>query len=116
MIIDDSETILQIAEFILKKMGHEVITSVDGETGWMIFKDTRPDLLFLDLNLPGINGDTLCKKIKMDSDLSQTPVVLLTASDEDLMRQVMTDTRADDWLRKPFDPSALRAKADEFLK
>lgn len=113
--VDDEPDILRIASFRLKKAGYEVIMGIDGQEAIELAKSTNPDLMFIDLRLPGLGGDVVCKKIKSDDSLKQIPIILFTASIHNLDK-VAKEVSADDFLAKPFTPEQLLEKVKKFIK
>ena len=110
--IDDEADVLLQVEFILKKNGYDVVTASDGKDGWELINKEKPDLVLLDLILPGIEGVEIAKRMKSSQELKATPIILLTAS-ADSINQKMQETRADDYLLKPFEYSELLKKIKE---
>lgn len=89
LIIDDDETIIKIVRPLLISRGFSVLTTSTGETGLQIAKNQKPDLIILDVILPGMKGREVCKKLKENRDTSQIPVVFLTAkfSEDDIQAE-----------------------------
>lgn len=114
LIVDDEPDILKITVFRVKQAGYEVITAIDGGQGLETAKNEKPDLIFLDLGLPTMNGAEVCCKLKADEELKKIPVVILTASSDKVV-SVVEEAGADDYLTKPFEPQDLVAKIKKFL-
>ncbi|MCP4653497.1 MAG: response regulator [Candidatus Omnitrophica bacterium] len=115
LIVDDEPDILRVAVFRLKKAGFEVATAINGQEGLEMAKKEKPDLIFLDLRLPVMDGYELCHELKTNDDLKHIPIILLTAS----AAQIGTRARqmgADDFITKPFDTDHLIKKAKKFTK
>ena len=110
--IDDEPDVLLQVEFILKKNGYSVVTAANGKDGWDLINKEKPDLVLLDLILPGIDGIEISKRMKASGQLKTIPVILLTAS-ADSISQKMEETGADDYVLKPFEYPELLKKIEE---
>lgn len=115
LVVDDEPDILKVVVFRLKKKGYEILSATDGQTALDVAKAQRPDLIVLDLRLPVIDGIEVSKRIKADNDLKNTPIILLTASSDNILEKSKT-CHADDYLTKPFDPNELFDKIKRFLQ
>ena len=102
MVIDDSKTIRRTAENLLKKAGCEVITATDGFEALALVADHRPDLIFVDIMMPRLDGYQTCAIIKNNAEFRNTPVVMLTSKDGlfDMARGRVVGS--DQYLTKPF--------------
>lgn len=114
LFVEDEPDILTVAAFRLKKAGYEVITAVDGQVALEKIEKENPDMIFLDLRLPVMNGYNIAKKLKGDERFKNIPIVLFTAS-SDRVQEKVKETGADDWLIKPFEPEALLEKVKKFI-
>lgn len=114
LLVDDEPDLVEVVTFRLKSAGYDVITALDGKTAFDIINDTRPDLILLDLLLPVISGDEVCRKIKSDDRLKDIPVILFTAS-AILVPERAEKLGADDYLIKPFEPEDLLGKIKKFI-
>lgn len=111
VVIDDSPEIRSLMSLVLRKDGHKVLEAKDGRIGLALVKLHKPDLVVSDVQMPGMSGFELVVAIRNDSDISTTPVILLTALQERSdMRQGMT-AGADDYITKPFSPGELSEAA-----
>jgi twitching motility two-component system response regulator PilG len=81
MIIDDSNTIRRTAEALLKKAGYEVLTAADGFEAMSIITDNRPDIIFVDIMMPRLDGYQTCRLIKNNKQCKATPVIMLSSKD-----------------------------------
>ena len=108
LIVDDEPDLLRITTFILKKAGYAILSATNCYEAFDSVKNDTPDLIIMDLRLPIISGDQACKQIKSDSKLKHIPIILFTASINNIS-EVLKVSGADDYLVKPFD-------ADELLK
>jgi two-component system, OmpR family, alkaline phosphatase synthesis response regulator PhoP len=113
LIIDDDADLLQLASLIFKKAGAQVITANDGLDGISKFFTHQPDLVILDVMMPGNNGFDICQRIRQVSD---TPLIMLTAlnQEHEMLRGLAAG--ADDFLSKPFNPEILLARANTVLR
>jgi len=109
LIVDDEPDVLKVEAFRVKKLGFDVITAVNGEDGLNLIKQERPDLVILDLRMPKMDGSEVCTRVKADKDLTRVPVIMVTASSENIIDTVAL-CHADDYLIKPFDPEELARK------
>ncbi len=116
LVIDDSKLIAHVAKNILTKQGHEVLLAEDGETGLDIAKDNKPDLILLDLILPGIDGYGVCERIKNDSTIKDIPVIMLTSKAEHADKVQGLELGASDYVTKPFDEGELIARVNTHLR
>jgi CheY-like chemotaxis protein len=114
LIVDDEPDVLKVESFRVKKLGFDVVTAVDGEEALAMIKRENPALVLLDLHLPKIGGSEVCARIKADKDLNPIPVILVTASAENLIDTAKL-CGADDYLIKPFDPADLARKIEHYL-
>ena len=113
LIIDDDRNILQIIELYLKKAGFQVVTCADGLTAFSTFQECRPDLVVLDVMLPGRDGWAILGDIRKESE---TPVIMLTAKGDTGDRVQGLDLGADDYISKPFDAKELIARIKAVLR
>lgn len=106
--MDDEEGVLYLISTILKKAGHEPITASSGEEGLEILKKERPDLILLDVMMPGLNGHAICKKIKKNKEYKSIPVAMLTvkSGDEDKLKS-LEDCTAEWHIAKPVEKEKL---------
>lgn len=117
MVVDDEEDILYLVGVILKKAGHEVITASSGEECLDILKTEKPDLILLDVMMPGLDGFDTCGIIKADKEHKSVPIAMLTvkSSDEDRLRSL--EECAADWhISKPVDRKKLVGIVNWLLK
>jgi len=110
LVIDDEEDIRELLNYNLTKEGYKVLLASDGNEGLRIIREQKPDLIVLDLMLPGLDGLDVCRIVKNDRDLKNIPIVMLTAKgeEEDIINGL--DLGADDYITKPFSVSVLIAR------
>ncbi|WP_198117940.1 response regulator [Massilia rhizosphaerae] len=113
LIVDDDRDIRSLLADYLEANGYRALAAADGPAMWKILDESRPDLIVLDLNLPGDDGLTLCRKLRAHSTM---PVIMLTARSEPLDRILGLEMGADDYLPKPFEPRELLARIRSVLR
>lgn len=113
LLVDDEPTILETVENKLRKEGYSVFTAGSAEDGMRLFKQTKPDILLLDVMLPNRSGFDLCKAIRRDS---RVPIIFLTARALEHDRVTGFDLGADDYVVKPFNLTELAARVKAVLR
>src|SRR3979411_3040057 len=113
LVVDDENHIVELARLYLTREGYEVEGVGDGAQVMARFGQFKPDLVILDIMLPGVDGLTICKEIRK---LSQVPIIMLTARDEVTDKVVGLEVGADDYLTKPFHPQELVARAKALVR
>lgn len=116
VVIDDEPFILMIVEDKLKRAGLDVITLRESVKAIETIKRERPDLVILDWMMPELSGIEICKRIKADPELSQTPVFMLTAKGQEEDEQLGLKSGVDRYITKPFSPRVLLEQVLEVLK
>jgi DNA-binding response OmpR family regulator len=114
LIVDDEPAILHGLADNLKRDLHEVLTAADGDTGYRIIKEKKPDLVILDLMLPKLSGYEVCRKMRAEG--LETLILMLTARGEETDRVVGLDLGADDYVTKPFSVRELLARVRALLR
>ena len=114
LLIEDELDLVEVTKMRLKNSGYEVISALSGEEAFTLLQKDIPDLILLDLLLPGMRGEEVCKKLKCDDRLKTIPVILFTASASD-MPKVAKEIGADDYIMKPFEPEELLGKIKKFI-
>jgi two-component system, OmpR family, alkaline phosphatase synthesis response regulator PhoP len=118
LIVDDEphlRTLIQQALEELEEDGVDLLTATNGEDALTIIREEEPNLVFLDVMMPRLNGFDVCNTVKNQLGLGQIHIVLLTAKGQEFDRQRGQEVGADLYMTKPFDPDALLAKAREVL-
>ena len=117
LVIDDEPEFQKILKLRLSKLGFEVVTASDGFKGLKEARRQAPDLIILDLMLPGLSGEEVCKAIREDEDekFAGIPILMLTAKSSDVDRIIGKVIGADCYLTKPFEPKTLLAKIEELI-
>jgi len=113
LVVDDEPHIVELLRLYLEREGYAVVTATDGPTAVDLHRRTGPDLVVLDLMLPGMDGFEVCRAIRHDAD---TPVLMLTARSDDVDAIVGLELGADDYVTKPFNPRALVARVKAILR
>ncbi len=115
-IVDDEEDILDLVDYVMSKEGYTIRRFITGEQVLTAIYKNPPDLLLLDLMLPGVDGLEVCRRLKGDEDYSTIPVIMLTArgEEEDIVKGL--ELGADDYIPKPFSPRVLVARVKAVLR
>jgi two-component system OmpR family response regulator len=113
LVVDDDAEIRSLLREYLQKNGYRVTVAADGKAMWAALEHGAPDILVLDLMLPGEDGLTLCRNLRARSSL---PVIMLTARGEETDRIIGLEMGADDYLAKPFNPRELLARIKSILR
>ncbi len=116
LIIEDDADIVELMQYNLAKEGFQVRIARDGEAGLHEVRRYRPDLVLLDLMMPGLDGLEVCRRIRRDADLASTPIVMVTAKSEESDVVTGLELGADDYLAKPFSPRELLARVRAVLR
>ncbi len=116
LIVEDERDIQDLIRHYLEKDGFRTRTAADGTAGLAAARQEHPDLIVLDLMLPGLDGLELCKKLRADPATALTPVIMLTAKAEESDKIVGLELGADDYLTKPFSPKELVARIKALLR
>lgn len=116
LLADDEEGILVLVEATLRnEKRYSILLARDGEETLRIARQEKPDLIFLDIMMPKMSGYEVCQALKGDPATAHTMIVMLTALAQDSERQAALEAGADDYLTKPFSPTALLQKVEQFL-
>ena len=113
LVVDDEPSIVEVLTYNLSKAGHTPLIARDGEQALELARRERPDLVILDLMLPGIDGLEVCRALRRDGGL---PIIMLTARDEEIDRVVGLEVGADDYVVKPFSVRELMARVKAVLR
>ncbi|MEE8604778.1 MAG: response regulator transcription factor [Candidatus Aminicenantaceae bacterium] len=114
LIIEDDAAILRGLKDNLEYESYDVLTAADGEEGYYLIKEKKPDLIILDLMLPKMNGYELCRKVRNEG--VTTPILMLTARGEEMDRVLGLDMGADDYVSKPFSVPELLARIRAIIR
>ena len=116
LIVENEEDILDVLKYNLHKAGYRVLEATKGETARNIIREASPDLVLLDLMLPGINGLDLCRIFKKDEATRNIPIVMLTAKSSEADIVTCLEMGAEDYVVKPFSPRVLLARIQTVLR
>ena len=116
LIVEDEEDILDVLKYNLHKAGFQTLEAPNGETARSLIREETPDLILLDLMLPGINGLDLCKILKKDEATKSIPIVMLTAKSSEADIVAGLEMGAEDYVVKPFSPRVLLARIQNVLR
>ena len=116
LLVDDEEDILNLMKYNLEKDGFKVDCALSGEAALRIARENSPDLILLDLMLPGMDGLDVCRILKNDSSTKKTPVIMVTAKGEDSDIITGLELGAEDYITKPFSPKVLTARVKAVLR
>ncbi|MBN1880406.1 response regulator transcription factor [bacterium] len=110
LVVDDEADIIELLQFNLEKEGYQVLTAMTGEAAVKAAQAKLPELIVLDLMLPGIDGMEVCRILKRDARTSAIPIIMLTAKTEDIDIVAGLELGAVDYVTKPFSPKVLIAR------
>src|SRR3990170_2833876 len=113
LVVDDELEIVRLVRAYLERAGCAVVTASEGREALAVFRHERPNLVVLDLNLPGIDGLDVCRAMRRDSDV---PIIMLTARLEETDRLIGLELGADDYVVKPFSPREIVARVRAVLR
>jgi DNA-binding response OmpR family regulator len=113
LVVDDEARIVKLVRDYLERAGFDVIAAPDGETALRLTRGQKPDLIVLDLMLPGVDGLDVCRRLRRESGV---PIIMLTARVEEADRIVGLELGADDYVTKPFSPGELVARVRATLR
>jgi DNA-binding response OmpR family regulator len=119
LVVEDEEAILQTLRYNLSRAGHEVRLSTNGMQALNMIRGNPPELVVLDLMLPGLDGVDLCRAVRAETSnpaVSHVPILMLTARDEEIDKVVGLEVGADDYLTKPFSMHELLARVKAQLR
>ena len=116
LVVDDEPDIRELVQHHLEIEGFEVLSAPDGEKGLFLIQNELPDLIILDLMLPGIDGLEVCRKLNNIESTSDIPIIMLTAKGEEIDIIKGLAYGADDYVTKPFSPRVLMARAKAILR
>lgn len=112
--VDDEESILRLVSYNLEREGYEVLTAADGNKALAIIEAEKPDLVILDLMLPGMDGIDICRHLRLARN--HVPIIMLTARDDEIDKVLGLQLGADDYVTKPFSPKELMARVYSVLR
>lgn len=117
LVVDDEPQIIEVVQDYLKQAGYRVLAARDGQTALTLARHERPDLVVLDLMLPGgIDGLEVCRRLRRDPVLADVPIIMLTARIAETDRLIGLELGADDYVTKPFSPREVVARVRAVLR
>ena len=116
LIVDDEEDIVELVRYNLTREGFDTLSAVSGETALKLVRNEAPDLIVLDLMLPGVDGLEVTRRLKGDPNLRNIPIVMLTAKGEEADVVSGLELGADDYIVKPFSPKIMIARIKTVLR
>jgi DNA-binding response OmpR family regulator len=116
LVVDDERDLVDILKFNLQREQYDVVTAADGEKALEVARRDLPDLVILDLMMPGIGGLEVCRRLRADPRTSKVPVIVLTAKGEETDAVIGLAQGADDYVRKPFGVKELMARVAAHLR
>jgi len=115
LIIEDDRSTVRLMEYTLQQAGYEVIVASDGFEGLRSALSESPDLVILDIMLPGLDGYEVCHRLRQKSETASLPILIISAKARQDDKDVGFKMGADDYLTKPVDPSEIMAKVEALL-
>jgi two-component system, OmpR family, alkaline phosphatase synthesis response regulator PhoP len=116
LVVEDEKDILNLIGYHLEREGYEAVRVESGEAALSALRSDRPDLIVLDLMLPGMDGLDVCRAVRADQSLRDVPILILTAKSEDSDIVAGLEIGADDYLTKPFSPKVMVARIRAILR
>ncbi|MDX2079562.1 MAG: response regulator [Terrimicrobiaceae bacterium] len=116
LVVEDESDVVDLLRYNLGRAGFEVLIANTGNRGLELARQHRPDVIVLDLMLPGLSGHEVCRKLKADREMAGIPIVMLTAKGEPAERVKGLELGADDYVTKPFSPRELVLRVQGLLR
>jgi two-component system, OmpR family, alkaline phosphatase synthesis response regulator PhoP len=116
LVIDDETDLIELVRYNLEKEGYAVVGAGDGESGVALIGREKPDLVIVDLMLPGMDGLEVCRLLRQKPETAQIPILMLTAKSSETDRIIGLELGADDYVTKPFSPRELAARVKALLR
>ena len=113
LLVDDDQSIIEVLKLYFEKEGYQVVTCMQGDKAFAVFNTSKPDIIILDLMLPGTDGNDICREIRKTSDV---PIIMLTARTDTLDKIIGLELGADDYIPKPFEPKEVLARVKAVLR
>lgn len=115
LVVDDEPFVVRSLTFVLGKHGYETLSARDGKQALKLVEEERPDLLFLDLMMPQINGYDVCRQIRSNPEWKDVYIIMLTAKGQERDRKKGLEAGANEFMVKPFSPSKVIERVKEIL-
>lgn len=116
LVVDDEPYVIRSLTFVLKKEGYDVSSAADGEETMVKIRESKPDLMFLDVMMPKKNGYQVCQEIKSDPELSDIYIIMLTAKGQEADREKGLSLGANEFITKPFSPAKVVKRVRGLLR
>jgi phosphate regulon transcriptional regulator PhoB len=116
LIVDDEKDIVELISYNLEREGYATVKALDGETAFRKIRTEKPDLMILDLMLPGIGGLDICKMVRANPEISSLPIIMLTAKADEVDKIIGLEIGADDYITKPFSVKELIARVRTIMR
>jgi two-component system alkaline phosphatase synthesis response regulator PhoP len=116
LVVDDEEDILEVLKYNLEKEGYRVKTAGDGNAGIKIAEEFEPNLIILDIMMPGMDGIEVCQKLRTNPKFENTIIAFLTARNEAFTQISALDSGGDDFINKPIKPNVLKSRINALLR
>ncbi len=116
LIVDDEENIRELVRVTMERADYSVSEAADGLSAWQLAQNEKPDLVILDIMLPGLDGLEVCRRLKGNVLTAGIPIIMLTARQEEIDKVLGLEMGADDYMVKPFSPRELTARAKAVLR
>lgn len=113
LVVEDEQSLREPLVYLLEKEGYEVLEAADGNAALDLFRENNPDIVLLDLMMPGMSGNEVCRVIRQTSNV---PVIMLTAKDSEIDKVVGLEIGADDYVTKPYSTRELLARMKAVLR
>lgn len=115
LVVDDEPYVIRSLTFVLEKQGYDVSSATNGEEAMAKVRESKPNLMFLDVMMPKKNGYEVCLEVKNDPSLSDIYIIMLTAKGQEADREKGLSLGADEFITKPFSPMKIVERANEIL-
>jgi len=115
LVVDDEMHIIRIVKYKLESAGYEVLSALNGEEALKVAREQKPELVFLDIMMPGINGYEVCSKLKEDPQTRDIIIIMLTAKGQESDKIKGLEVGVDEYITKPFSPQDLLDRARDLI-
>ncbi|MBM3465352.1 MAG: response regulator [Armatimonadetes bacterium] len=115
LVADDEPYVLRSIEYTLSKAGYNVVTAVDGEEAYTRINAENPDLVFLDIQMPKMDGNSVCKKLREDPEKKDLYIIVITAKGQESERLFSLECGASEYITKPYSPRKMLERVKEIL-
>ncbi len=116
LVVEDDLYALRFVEYLLGQEGYQVITATDGIVGLTLAKREKPDLIILDVMLPGLDGFEVCHRLRLEPETAETPILMLSAKAREMDKKIGLQMGANDYLTKPAEPAEILKRVKRLLE